>query len=42
MNDFGVMIKVWLGKWEKWILNGEYAIRETEKLLEEKRSNSNQ
>ena len=29
-------IKVWLGKWEKWILNGEYAIRETEKLLEEK------
>lgn len=29
-------VKVWLGKWEKWILNGEYAIRETEKLLEEK------
>lgn len=29
-------IKVWLGKWEKWILNGEYAIAETEKLLEEK------
>ena len=29
-------VKVWLGKWEKWILNGEYTIRETEKLLEEK------
>ena len=29
-------IKVWLGKWEKWILNGEYAIRETEILLAEK------
>ncbi|MBO4522161.1 MAG: DUF4393 domain-containing protein [Methanomicrobium sp.] len=29
-------IRVWLGKWEKWILNGEYAIKETEKLLEEK------
>lgn len=29
-------IRVWFGKWEKWILNGEYAIRETEKLLEEK------
>lgn len=29
-------VKVWLGKWEKWILNGEYAIKETEKLLEEK------
>jgi len=29
-------IKVWLGKWEKWILNGEYAIKETEKLLEER------
>jgi len=29
-------IKVWLGKWEKWILNGEYAIKETELLLEEK------
>lgn len=29
-------IKVWLGKWEKWILNGEYAIKETEKLLAEK------
>lgn len=29
-------IRVWFGKWEKWILNGEYAIKETEKLLEEK------
>ena len=29
-------IGVWLGKWEKWILNGEYAIKETEKLLAEK------
>ena len=29
-------IKVWLGKWEKWILNGEYAIKETEMLLAEK------
>ena len=29
-------IKLWLGKWEKWILNGEYAIKETEKLLAEK------
>lgn len=29
-------IKVWLGKWEKWILNGEYAIKETEILLAEK------
>lgn len=29
-------IRVWFSKWEKWILNGEYAIRETEKLLEEK------
>ena len=29
-------VKVWLGKWEKWILNGEYTIRETEKLLGEK------
>lgn len=29
-------IRVWFGKWEKWILNGEYAVRETEKLLEEK------
>lgn len=29
-------IRVWFNKWEKWILNGEYAIRETEKLLEEK------
>lgn len=29
-------IKVWLGKWEKWILNGEYAIKETELLLAEK------
>lgn len=32
-------IKVWLGKWEKWILNGEYAIAETEKLLAEKLKN---
>ncbi len=32
-------VKVWLGKWEKWILNGEYAIKETEKLLEEKLKN---
>ena len=32
-------IKVWLGKWEKWILNGEYAIKETEVLLEEKLRN---
>lgn len=29
-------IKVWLGRWEKWIINGEHAIRETEFLLEEK------
>lgn len=29
-------IKVWLLKWEKWILNGEFAIKETERLLEEK------
>ena len=29
-------IKVWLSKWEKWILNGEYVIKETEHLLEEK------
>ncbi len=26
-------IKVCLGKWEKWILNGENAIKETERLL---------
>ncbi len=32
-------IKVWLGRWEKWILNGEYAIKETEKLLEKKLEN---
>ena len=32
-------IGVWLGKWEKWIINGEYAIKETEKLLEEKLKN---
>lgn len=32
-------VKVWLGKWEKWILNGEYAIRETEVLLAEKLKN---
>jgi len=29
-------VKVWLSKWEKWILNGEYAIKETEVLLAEK------
>lgn len=29
-------IRVLLGKWEKWIVNGEYAIKETEKLLEKK------
>lgn len=29
-------IKVWLGKWEKWILNGEHSIKETELLLAEK------
>ena len=29
-------VGVWLGKWEKWILNGEYAIKETEVLLAEK------
>ena len=29
-------IKLWLGKWEKWILNGEYSIKETELLLAEK------
>ena len=32
-------IGVWLGKWEKWIINGEYAIAETKKLLEEKLKN---
>ncbi len=32
-------IKVWLGKWEKWILNGEYAIKETERLLAGKLQN---
>ena len=32
-------IGVWLGKWEKWIINGEYAIEETKKLLEEKLKN---
>lgn len=32
-------IKVWLGKWEKWIINGEYSIKETEKLLEKKLAN---
>ena len=26
-------IKLWLGKWEKWILNGEYSIKETELLF---------
>ena len=29
-------VRVWLSKWEKWILNGEYAIKETEVLLAEK------
>lgn len=29
-------IKVWLGKWEKWILTGEHSIKETELLLAEK------
>lgn len=29
-------IKLWLGKWEKWILNGEHSIKETELLLAEK------
>lgn len=32
-------IRVVLGKWEKWILNGEYAIKETEKLLADKLKN---
>lgn len=32
-------IKVWLGKWEKWIINGEYSIKETEILLEKKLAN---
>ena len=32
-------IRVWLGKWEKWIINGEYAIKETEKLLDKKLEN---
>ncbi len=32
-------IRVLLGKWEKWIVNGEYAIKETEKLLEKKLEN---
>lgn len=32
-------IRVWFGKWEKWIINGEYAIKETEKLLEKKLEN---
>lgn len=32
-------IRLWLGKWEKWIINGEYAIKETEKLLEKKLEN---
>lgn len=32
-------IKVWLGRWEKWILNGEYAMKETEALLAEKLKN---
>ena len=32
-------IRVWLGKWEKWIINGEYSIKETEKLLEKKLAN---
>ncbi len=29
-------IRIFFGKWEKWILNGEYTLRETEKILEEK------
>lgn len=29
-------IRVLLKNWEKWIVNGEYAIKETEKLLEKK------
>ena len=29
-------IRVWFSKWEKWILNGEYAIEETAKLLKDK------
>jgi hypothetical protein len=32
-------IRLWLGKWEKWIINGEYSIKETEKLLEKKLAN---
>jgi hypothetical protein len=32
-------IQVWLGKWEKWIINGEYSIEETKKLLEKKLAN---
>ena len=29
-------IKLWLEKWEKWILNGEHSIKKTELLLAEK------
>ncbi len=32
-------IRLWLGKWERWIINGEYAIKETERLLEKKLEN---
>lgn len=32
-------IQVWLRKWEKWIINGEYSIKETKKLLEKKLAN---
>lgn len=35
-------IRVLLKNWEKWIINGEYAIKETEKLLEKKLENISQ
>ena len=32
-------IQVWLGTWEKWIINGEYSIEKTKKIVEEKQAN---
>ena len=29
-------IRLWFSKWEKWIINGEYAIEETAELLKDK------
>lgn len=29
-------IRAWLSKWEKWLLNSEYSLKETEKILADK------